>query len=66
MAQLDVCQSGDKELTGLIPIRSGKILSRRLIMKFFLRSFSMVILYLLLIQNEQLSVSGKKMSTSTA
>ena len=36
VAQLDVYPTGDQEVAGLIPLRSGNILLRRLIMKYFL------------------------------
>ena len=55
MAQSDACPTDDQEVTGLIPGGFGNILSQRLIMKYFL----WVIFSLLLIQKEQLSVSGK-------
>ena len=60
MTQSDVHSTADQEVSGLIPIGSGNILSWRLIMKSFL-----VILSLLLIQEGQLSVSGERMCTST-
>ena len=44
---------------GLTPAEVGNILSRRLIMKYFLRSF----LSLPLIQEGWLSVSGERMCT---
>ena len=40
MAQVDVHTTCNQEVTGLIPARSGNILSWRLIMKYFLWSFS--------------------------
>ena len=40
VAQLDACPTGDQEVTGSIPTEVGNILSWRLIMKYFLRSFS--------------------------
>ena len=40
MAQLDACPTGDQEVAGSIPAEVGSILSGRLIMKYFLRSFS--------------------------
>ena len=52
VAELDACLTDDQEAAGLIPARSGSILS-------------MVILSLPLIQEGQLSVSGKTMCTST-
>ena len=55
--------SVDQELADSIPAGSGDILLWRLIMKYIL--FSTVILFLSLIQEEQLSVCGEKMLTST-
>ena len=59
--------TGDQEVAGSTPAEVGNILSWRLIMKYFLRSFSpfcwLVILSLLLIQEGQLSVSGERMCT---
>ena len=61
--------TGDQEVAGSTPAEVGNILSWRLIMKYFLRSetdheiFSTVILSLQLIQEGQLSVSGKRMCT---
>ena len=52
MAELDACPADDQEAAGSIPARSSSILS-------------MVILSLPLIQEGQLSVSGKTMCTST-
>ena len=40
MAQSDVCLTGDQEVTVSIPAWSGNILPWRLIMKYFLQSFS--------------------------
>ena len=60
VAQSDVRWTGSQEVVGSSPARSSNILSLRLIMKHFLKSFS-----LLLIQEGQLSVPGKRMSTST-
>ena len=40
MAQSDVHPTGDQEVMGSIPTSSGNILLLRLIMKYFLRSFS--------------------------
>ena len=40
VAQLDVRPTGDQEVVGLIPAEVGNILSWRLIMNYFLRSFS--------------------------
>ena len=40
VAQSDVCLTGNQEVTGSVPARSGNILSWRLIMKYFLWSFS--------------------------
>ena len=51
--------TGDQEVAGSIPAEVGNILSWRLIMKYFLRSFSPF----RLIQEGQLSVSGERMST---
>ena len=55
MAQMDACPTGDQEVVGSIPAGSDNILSWRLI-----EIFSKVILSLPLIQEGQLSVSGKK------
>ena len=49
--------TGDQEVAGSTPAEVGKIFSMRLII------FSMVILSLPLIQEGQLSVSGKRMCT---
>ena len=49
--------TGDQEVAGSTPVEVGNILSWRLIMKYFLRSFSP------LIQEGQLSVSGERMCT---
>ena len=38
--ELDACPTGDQEVVGLTPATVGNILSWRLIMKYFLRSFS--------------------------
>ena len=40
VAQLDACPTGDQEVAGSTPAEVGNILSWRLIMKYFLRSFS--------------------------
>ena len=40
VAQLDARPTGDQEVAGSIPAEVGNILSWRLIMKYFLRSFS--------------------------
>ena len=40
VAQLDACPSGDQEVAGSTPAEVGNILTWRLIMKYFLRSFS--------------------------
>ena len=40
VAQLDARLNGDQEVAGSIPAEVGNILSWRLIMKYFLRSFS--------------------------
>ena len=53
------CPTIDQEVAGSTPAEVGNILSWRLIMKYFLRSFSPF----LLIQEGQLSVSGKRMCT---
>ena len=60
MAHLDVRLTGGQEVMGLIPIRSGNILSWRLIMKI-----SMVILSIPLIQEEKLSASDEGLSLPT-
>ena len=51
--------TGDQEVAGSTPAEVGNILSWRLIMKYFLRSFSPFPL----IQEGQLSVSGERMCT---
>ena len=56
-AQLDARPTGDQEVAGSTPAEVGNILSRR----FDHEIFSMAILSLLLIQEGQLSVSGKRM-----
>ena len=40
VVQLDARPTGDQEVTGSTPAKVGNILSWRLIMKYFLRSFS--------------------------
>ena len=40
VAHLDARPTGDQEVAGLTPAEVGNILSWRLIMKYFLRSFS--------------------------
>ena len=40
VAKLDVRPAGDQEIVGSTPTEVGNILSWRLIMKYFLRSFS--------------------------
>ena len=50
--------TGDQEVVGSTPAEVGNILSWRLVMKYFLRSFSLP-----LIQEGQLSVSGERMCT---
>ena len=40
VAQLDARPTGDQEVAGSTPAEVGNILSWRLIMKYFLRSFS--------------------------
>ena len=40
VAQLDATPTGDQEVAGSTPAEVGNILSWRLIMKYFLRSFS--------------------------
>ena len=59
MAQLDACPTGDQEVTGSIPAKVGNILLWSLIMNLF----STVILFIPLIQEGQLSVSGERMCT---
>ena len=60
VAQYDSRPTGDQEVAGLIPAKPGNILLWRLIMKYFLRSFSPST------DNEgQLSDSGERMCTST-
>ena len=51
--------TGDQEVAGSTPAEVGNILSWKLIMKYFLRSFSPFPL----IQEGQLSVSGERMCT---
>ena len=58
MAQLDARPTGDQKVAGSTPAEVGNILSWRLIMKYFLQSFSLP-----LIQEGQLSVSGERMCT---
>ena len=43
VSQSDVCLTGDQEVTGLIPAGSGNTHLWRLIMKYFLRSFSSIL-----------------------
>ena len=57
VAQLDARPTGDQEVAGSTPAEVGNILSWRLIMKYFLRSFSPF----RFIQEGQLSVSGERM-----
>ena len=59
MAQLDARATGDQEVTGSTPAGSATFFREDLIMKYL----STVILSLLLIQEEQLSVSGKRICT---
>ena len=59
MAQLDACPTGDKEFAGLISAAFVNILLWRLILKYFYGHS------LPLIQEGQLSVSGKRMCAST-
>ena len=40
VAQLDACPTGDQKVAGSTPAEVGNILSWRLIMKYFLQSFS--------------------------
>ena len=40
MAQMAACPTGNQEVMGVIPVRFSSILSPRLIIKYFLRSFS--------------------------
>ena len=61
MAQLAACSTVDQEVVGLIPTMSGNIL-----LEIDLEVFSTVILYLSVIQEGQLSVSGERMCTSTS
>ena len=56
-----VAQTGDQEVAGLIPYGSGK----NSFIEIDHEIFSMVILSLALIQERQLSISGKRMCTST-
>ena len=51
--QLDACLTGDQEVTGLTPAESATFICGEI--------FSKIILSLLLIQEGQLSVSGKRM-----
>ena len=57
--RLDVCPTGDQEVAGSTPASSATFFRGDLIMKYFLWSFSP----LPLIQEGQLSVSGKRMCT---
>ena len=59
VAQLDGPSDWRQEVAGSTPAEVGNILSWRLIMKYFLPSFSPFVL----IQEEQLSVSGERMCT---
>ena len=58
VAQLDAGLTGDQEVAGLIPVEVGNILSWRLIMKYFLRSFSPFLCF-----KKGRSVSGERMCT---
>ena len=60
MVQLDARLTGDQEITGLIPAGSSNILSW-----IDHEIVSLIIFSLLLIQEGQLSVSGKRMCTIT-
>ena len=62
VAQSNSRPIGDQEVAGSSPAGSGYIFSWRLIMKYFLRSFSHISL---LSQEGQLSVSGERMYKST-
>ena len=59
MAHLNASLTGDQEVTGSTPAEVGNILSWR----FDHKIFSVIILSLPLIQEGQLSVSGKRMCT---
>ena len=59
VAQLDVRPTDDQEVVGLTPTRSATFI------EIDHEIFSVVILSLQLIQEGQLSVSGKRMCTST-
>ena len=59
LSGLDACPTGDQEVAGLTSAEVCNILLQRLIMKYFL-----VILSLPLIQEGQLSISGKRMCTT--
>ena len=61
MARSDARLTGDQEVMGLIPARSGNIF----LMEIEHEIFSMGILSFLLIQEEQMSVSGQRRCTST-
>ena len=63
MAQLDAPATVNQEVAGKIPTGSGSILSS--IMEIDHEIFSMIILFLPLIQEWHLSVSSKRMCTST-
>ena len=54
-------RTGDQEIVGSIPSGSGNIL----FVEIDLEIFSMIILSLLLIQEGQFSVSGKRIGTGT-
>ena len=59
--QLDAWLTGDKEVLGSNPARSGNILSWRLIMKYFLWSLTLSSA----VSRRQLPVSGERMGTIT-
>ena len=61
MSQPATHLTGDQEVAGSIPTECGNVLSWRLIMKCFLRSFSLV-----LIERWHLLFSGKTMCTLLA
>ena len=62
MAQSDAPPTGDQEVIDWIPMGYCNILLWRLIMKYFLWSFSP---FCCQIQNGHLSVSGERMCTNT-
>ena len=60
VAQLDACLTDDQEVACSVPTGSGNLLLWRLIVKYFLWSFS-----LFCKKDSELSVSSERMYTST-